>query len=98
MKTKFKSRLILLSLFTLLLNSAVFAQISSNEVDRLVEDAMEKFNVAGVAVGIVKDGKIIHTKGYGVVAQQAFNLMAAGSNPAEPAMFPTLGVLWIGTA
>ncbi|MEN8125805.1 MAG: serine hydrolase [Bacteroidota bacterium] len=66
MKTKFKSRLILLPLFTLLLNCAVFAQISSNEVDRLVEDAMTKFNVAGVAVGIVKDGKIIHTKGYGV--------------------------------
>ncbi|MEN8185976.1 MAG: serine hydrolase [Bacteroidota bacterium] len=66
MKTKFKSRLILLPLFTLLLNSTIFAQISSNEVDRLVEDAMAKFNVVGVAVGIVKDGKIIHTKGYGV--------------------------------
>jgi CubicO group peptidase (beta-lactamase class C family) len=31
-----------------------------------VEEAMEKFTVAGVAVGVVKDGKIVHAKGYGV--------------------------------
>ncbi len=55
-------------LFILLLcvSGSVFAQINSDGVDRLVEDAIKKFNVAGVAVGIVKDGKIIHTKGYGV--------------------------------
>lgn len=41
-------------------------QLSSREVDRLVEDAMEKFNVAGVAVGIVKDGEIFLAKGYGL--------------------------------
>jgi CubicO group peptidase (beta-lactamase class C family) len=44
----------------------VDGQITSGEVDQLVEDAMTKFNVAGVAVGIVKDGNIIHAKGYGV--------------------------------
>jgi CubicO group peptidase (beta-lactamase class C family) len=42
------------------------AQLTSNEIDRLVVEAMEKFNVAGVAVGIVKDGEIIHACGYGV--------------------------------
>ncbi len=42
------------------------AQITSQEVDALVEEAIAKFNVAGVAVAIVKDGKIIHNKGYGV--------------------------------
>jgi CubicO group peptidase (beta-lactamase class C family) len=42
------------------------AQLNSTEVDQLVEYAMEKFKVAGVAVAIVKDGKIIHEKGYGV--------------------------------
>jgi CubicO group peptidase (beta-lactamase class C family) len=42
------------------------SQLSTREVDRLVEDAMEKFNVAGVAVGIVKDGEVILAKGYGV--------------------------------
>lgn len=43
-----------------------WGQLSSAEIDRLVEDAMEKFAVAGVAVGVVKDGEIIHAKGYGV--------------------------------
>ena len=41
-------------------------QLNSRDIDHLVEDAMEKFTVAGVAVGIVKDGKIIHVKGYGL--------------------------------
>jgi CubicO group peptidase (beta-lactamase class C family) len=43
-----------------------WGQLSSTEIDNLVADAMEKFTVAGVAVGVVKDGKIIHAKGYGV--------------------------------
>ncbi len=42
------------------------AQIASKEIDALLEDAMKKFKVAGVAMAIVKDGKIIHQKGYGV--------------------------------
>jgi CubicO group peptidase (beta-lactamase class C family) len=55
-----------LSLLTLFLHGVVHAQISSVQVDHLVEDALKKFDVAGVAVGIVKDGKIIHSKGYGL--------------------------------
>jgi len=43
-----------------------WGQLTSREIDRLVEDAMEKFTVAGVAVGVVKDGEIIHARGYGV--------------------------------
>lgn len=43
-----------------------FAQISSQKIDSLVADALVKFKVAGVAIAIVKDGKIIHEKGYGV--------------------------------
>ncbi len=41
-------------------------QISSGEIDQLMKKAMEKFTVAGAAVGIVKDGRIIHARGYGV--------------------------------
>ncbi len=40
------------------------------EIDAIVQHAMENFTVAGVAVAVVKDGKIIHQKGYGL---QAFN-------------------------
>lgn len=53
-------------LVTFILVIPVLGQLSSREIDQLVEDAMEKFTVAGVAVGVVKDGKIIHAKGYGL--------------------------------
>jgi len=53
-------------LFLLLAFTQSFAQMTSVEVDNLVNDAMEKFNVAGVAVAIIKDGKVVHRKGYGV--------------------------------
>lgn len=56
-----------LFILTLLLScTALLAQLSSTQVDSLVENALQKFKVAGVAVAIVKDGKIIHEKGYGV--------------------------------
>jgi CubicO group peptidase (beta-lactamase class C family) len=58
--------LVLLLLFQSLLTSSNYGQIPSKDIDLLVEDAMQKFNVAGVAVGIIKDGIIIHCKGYGV--------------------------------
>ena len=50
----------------ILISNFSIAQISSRKIDKLVNEAMETFNVAGVAIGIVKDGKIIHNKGYGV--------------------------------
>ncbi|WP_417854981.1 serine hydrolase [Xanthomarina gelatinilytica] len=57
------------SLFLTLIFCA-FGQLSPLQVDSLVTDAMDKFNVAGVAVAIVKDGDIIHEKGYGVLSKQ----------------------------
>lgn len=40
--------------------------ITSSEIDALVEQTLKTFNVPGIAVGVVKDGKLIHAKGYGV--------------------------------
>ncbi len=57
---------ILVLLLTFAISITSHAQITSSEIDHLVEEAMKKFNVAGVAVGIVKDGSVIHCKGYGV--------------------------------
>ncbi|WP_246581500.1 serine hydrolase [Echinicola shivajiensis] len=51
--------------FTILNTNLAYAQLTSHEIDQLVEDARSKFNIPGVAVGIVKDGKIVHAKGYG---------------------------------
>ena len=55
-----------LLLYILLLSTTAFAQLSSKQVDSVMQSAMGKFNVAGVAVAIVKDGKIFYEKGYGV--------------------------------
>ena len=63
---KTTSLLTFLMLFIFLINSTLHAQITSKEVDVLVEKAMQEFKVAGAAIAIVKDGKIIHNKGYGV--------------------------------
>lgn len=41
-------------------------QLSSTEIDNLVERSLKAFDVPGIAVGIIKDGKIIHAKGYGL--------------------------------
>lgn len=40
--------------------------ISSTQIDSLTELVLKTFNVPGIAVGVVKDGKLIHAKGYGV--------------------------------
>lgn len=40
--------------------------LSSEAIDGLVERSMKAFDVPGIAVGVIKDGKVIHSKGYGV--------------------------------
>jgi CubicO group peptidase (beta-lactamase class C family) len=40
--------------------------LSSSEIDSVAEKARIAFNVPGIAVAVIKDGKIIHSKGYGV--------------------------------
>jgi CubicO group peptidase (beta-lactamase class C family) len=47
-----------------------FAQISEQDVDNLVNRTLTAFNVPGIAVAIVKDGKVILAKGYGVKSIQ----------------------------
>jgi len=66
-----KIRLIKLAtlFFVISVNSldVIYAQvITSKEVDKLVERTLKTFEVPGIAVTIVKDGQVIHAKGYGV--------------------------------
>ncbi|MFZ1371444.1 MAG: serine hydrolase domain-containing protein, partial [Ferruginibacter sp.] len=58
----------LISLFVFIsISLTIFSQnLSSTEIDNLAERSMKAFDVPGIAVGIVKDGKLIHAKGYGV--------------------------------
>ena len=47
--------------------TAVRAQpLSSVAIDSLVERTLRTFDVPGIAVCVIKDGKVIHSKGYGV--------------------------------
>lgn len=47
-------------------SSGASLPISPASIDRTVARTMEAFEVPGVAVGIVKDGKLVFAKGYGV--------------------------------
>lgn len=40
--------------------------LNTAAIDSLVEKAIKKFDVPGMAVAVISDGKIIHIKGYGV--------------------------------
>ena len=61
-----KSTLLNYLLLICLAPSITFSQISSSQIDSLVAVALLKFKVAGAAVAVVKDGKVIHSKGYGL--------------------------------
>jgi CubicO group peptidase (beta-lactamase class C family) len=52
--------------FLVLSYTTVSAQITSHEIDSLVERTMKTFDVPGIAVAVVKDDKVIHSRGYGV--------------------------------
>jgi len=55
--------IVFISLFTVSVSSQ---SITSKEIDSLVERTLKTFDVPGIAVAIVKDDKVIHSKGYGV--------------------------------
>jgi CubicO group peptidase (beta-lactamase class C family) len=59
----------LLTSFILLLialNTLCGQVITAAQIDSLVEKVLVTFDVPGISVGIVKDDKIVHAKGYGV--------------------------------
>ncbi len=46
--------------------TAVAAPLTPADIDRLAGRALQEFSVPGAAVGIVKDGKLVFARGYGV--------------------------------
>lgn len=40
--------------------------LTSKQIDSVTEKTLTTFNVPGIAVAVIKDGKLIHAKGYGV--------------------------------
>jgi len=59
---KLLSFLLLLMLFI----TAYSQPLSPKEIDRVVEQTMKVFDVPGIAVAVVSDGRVVHMKGYGV--------------------------------
>ena len=51
---------------TLFATQITSAQITESQLDDVVKKSMATFNVPGIAVAIIKDGKIVISKGYGV--------------------------------
>ena len=58
----------LLAVFFMWLSPLSAQQLTEKEIDDLVSNAMKTFEVPGMAVAIVKDGKVSFEKGYGVRA------------------------------
>jgi CubicO group peptidase (beta-lactamase class C family) len=61
--------LYLLPLFIFLTLTSLFAQIDKNvqQFDRYVDKAQKEWNVPGMSIVVVKDGKVVFKKGYGVL-------------------------------
>jgi CubicO group peptidase (beta-lactamase class C family) len=52
--------------FFLLVSFSLSAQIKEKKLDKLIEKTLSTFDVPGISVGIIKDGKIVYEKGHGV--------------------------------
>lgn len=67
MKTPYLFRLpAMLFLIAGLASGPAQGQVTSAYIDSLVALAQTRFDVAGFAIGVVKDGQVVHAKGYGV--------------------------------
>jgi CubicO group peptidase (beta-lactamase class C family) len=64
MKLRLLSLAIIVSLSSY---TSLHAQVmTAAEIDTLVEKTLKTFDVPGIAVAVVKDGRIVHARGYGV--------------------------------
>ena len=59
-------RLYLIFIFTLSFTGAITAQQVPKDFDKYVENVLKTFKVPGVTIAIVRDGKVVLAKGYGV--------------------------------
>ncbi len=55
-----------LFLFSLLITISLSAQIKDKKLDKVIQNSLETFDVPGISVGIIKDGKIVYAEGHGV--------------------------------
>lgn len=86
MNRKFAQKIIIISLLLVACRISEAQVLNSSAIDALVERSMKAFDVPGISVGVIKDGKVIHAKGYGVRSVNTMQkmdentLVAIGSN------------------
>ena len=69
------------SIFIIFLAVTLFSQeIPEQKVDELVNRTLKTFNVPGIAVGIVHEGKVVLAKGYGVTNIKTGEKVNASTN------------------
>lgn len=50
-----------------------------NQIDTIVINKMNEYNIPGLSIGIVKNNKILYTKGYGVISIESKELVTENS-------------------
>jgi len=61
---------ILFFLSALFLSAHSFGQVTSEYIDSVVNRSLKVMPQAGVAVAVVQNGKVIHSKGYGIASKE----------------------------
>lgn len=67
------------SVLLLAFSTVVFAQIPEKKLDDLIQNTIKTFDVPGMSVGIVKDGQVIYSKGFGVRSLKNNQVMDANT-------------------
>lgn len=71
---KLKSIFLVVFLVTSVIASA---QIKDSQLDKLIKETLKTFDVPGISVGILKDGKTVYAKGHGVRSLKTNKVMNA---------------------
>lgn len=66
MSVFYRLKFILLIVLLLFAAGSSAQVLTSAQIDSVAEQTLRTFDVPGIAVAVVKDGKVIHAKGYGV--------------------------------
>lgn len=59
-------KLVLITLFLFIIITNYAQPLTSPQIDSIAEKVLKTFDVPGISVAVIKDGKLIHAKGYGV--------------------------------
>src|SRR5215510_8084776 len=86
MNRKLINRIFVVGLLLFVSRFSAAQALDSAGIDALVDRTMKAFDVPGISVGVIKDGKVVHSKGYGVRSlntkqpMDENTLIAIGSN------------------